>query len=407
MPQSHRRDQSRRDQSHRRDVAIVGVYATEQGRGLGRTPVSLLLEALHGALDDAGLTVNDIDGWYGFGFPGGTGPALTLGNVARQLGGRPMRVVGDASGVPALLSAAAAVREGLADVVVIPFGGAQEPDPAAVASYTRPAYEFTEWTGSTTPAQMALQARRHMHEFGTTVDQMAQVAATMRNHGHINPHAVMFDRGPYTPDDILNARMVADPFTLLMCSLTNDGGSCVVVTTAERARDCRHAPVWFLSGVGETRYSSYYDPPTLGPLETRHRARDAFARAGVTHDDIDLFTPYDHFPYGVIMALEAVGFCEPGEGGPFSTHGIGLDDALPCNPDGGNMAFSHCGNPYNFRIIEIVQQFRNQVADQCPGWREGTHTYDRERCRKVRDPQLAVAGGPLTSAYSMAILAKD
>jgi acetyl-CoA acetyltransferase len=389
-----------------RDVAIVGVYATKQGRNLGRTSLSLTMEAFHGGLADAGLTVADVDGWFNFDFPAGNLQGPTIGNVAYQLG-HPMTVVGAYSGVPALLYASAAIRDGLADVIVIPFGGAQEATDGSTVSYTRPGFEFTEWTGSTTPAQMALQMSRHMAEFGTTREQLGYAAAVLRNNAHLNPDAVMFDRGPYTVDDILTSRMVADPFTLLMCALVNDGGSCVVVASAERAKDCRHPPVWMLAGGIECNYTSYYEPPTLAPLTSRNRMLRAFTRAGLTHDDIDFVTTYDHFASGVIMEYEAAGFCEVGEGGPFTMENIGLDDRFPVSPDGGCIGYSHNINPYNFRIIEAVKQFRNYVPDRCPNWQNGEHTYDRELCRKIRDPRIAVACGPMTGTFSMALLAKD
>jgi acetyl-CoA acetyltransferase len=389
-----------------RDVAIVGVYATKQARNLGRSSVSLTMEAFHGALDDAGLSARDVDGWMAFDFPAGSLQGPTLGNVAFQLD-TPMRLVGPYSGVPALLYAAAAIRDGVADVIAIPFGGSQSDEEGATAAYTRPGFEFTEWTGSTTPAQMALQARRHMALYGTTAEQLAHCAAVLRNNAHNNPEAVMFDRGPYSIDDILQSRPVADPFTLLMCSLVNDGGSCVIVTSAERAKDCRQAPVWVLAGGIDCYYTSYYEPPTLAPLQSRPRMLRAFERAGVRHDDVDLVTTYDHFASGVIMEYEACGFCEVGDGGPFVLGNIGLDDRFPVSPDGGCLGYSHPMNPYNFKIIEVVRQFRNQVPDRCPGWADGEHTYDRSLCRKVREPRLAVACGPMTGTFSMALLAKD
>ena len=107
------------------------------------------------------------------------------------------------------------------------------------------------------------------------------------------------------------------------------------------------------------------------------------------------------------MEYEAAGFCEIGEGGPFTTENIGLDDRFPVSPDGGCIGYSHNINPYNFRIIEAVKQFRNYVPDRCPNWQQGEHTYDRSLCRKIRDPRIAVACGPMTGTFSMALLAKD
>ena len=390
-----------------RDVAVVGVYLTEQRRGLGRSTLDLTRDALLGGVADAGLTLDDIDGFMGTSFPGGNGLGAAPGNVATQLG-HGVGPVLPYLGPQGLLYAAAAIRAGLADTVALVHGYAQPPPPSpgGVTSYTTPEYEFTTWTGSFTPAQFALQMRRHMYEYGTTAEQIAHACAVIRNCGTINPDAVMFGRGPYTAEDVLASRMVADPFTLLMCSLVNDGGSCVIVTTAERARDCRHQPVWVLGGAMEQRYTSYYEVPTLEPLLTRPRMLRAFQRAGVRHDEVDQVSLYDHFASGIIMELEALGFCEVGEGGPFVAEQAGFG-GLPLSTDGGCLAHSHPGNPYNMKIVESVRQLRNQVRDLCPDCDRGVHTYDRAVCRKVRQPRVAVVAGPMTGVFSCVLLGVD
>jgi acetyl-CoA acetyltransferase len=390
-----------------RDVAVVGVHTTAQGHALGRTTLDLTREALVGGLDDAGLSVRDVDGVMAMGFPGGNGLGSGPGNLATQLG----QGLGTALpylGAQGLLYAAAAIRSGLAETVALVHGYAQPPpaSPGQVTSYTTPEFEFTTWTGSFTAAQFALQMRRHMHEYGTTAYEMAHGCAVIRNCATVNPDAVMFGRGPYTAQEVLASRLIADPFTLLMCSLVNDGGSCVVVTTAERARDCRHRPVWVLGGAMEQRYTSYYEVPTLEPLRTRPRMVRAFERAGVDHSDVDLVALYDHFASGVIMELEAMGFCQPGEGGPFVAEQAGFG-GLPLSTDGGCLGHSHPGNPYNMKIIEAVRQLRGQVADLCPDWRRGVHTFDRTRCRKVPGARVAAVAGPMTGVFSCALLAVD
>jgi len=192
-----------------------------------------------------------------------------------------------------------------------------------------------------------------------------------------------------------------------MCSIVNDGGNCVVVTSAERAKNCRHKPVWVLSGAMESRYKAYFEVPTLEMLNSRNHMLQGFDRAGVAPHEVDLVMVYDHFASGIIMQYEALGFCEIGEGGPFVVENVGLDDPFPICPDGGNQSYSHPGNPYNFKIIEAVRQMRNEVKDLCPQWQKGLHTYDRNLCRKIRDPKIAAACGPITGRHSFALLAKD
>lgn len=389
-----------------RDIAIVGIGATAQTRNSGRTEISLLMEATRLALADAGLTMADVDGYVGFTFPAGNGKGMSDANVAYQFGQR-MTLIAETSGAQAVLLAGAAIRAGLANVVIIPAGGSQTAG-QMMASYTRPTYEFTEWTGSMTPAQFALIARRHMHEFGTTREQLAAVAETVHRHGRMNPEAMAFGRAPIDQAAILEARMIAEPFSQPMCSLVNDGASCIVVTSAERARDCRQAPVWVLGGAYETRSNSYFEAPSLGMMESRPHMLDGFARAGIRHDDIDIVMCYDHFAHGPIIQLETLGFCEIGEGGDYVPAAMQLDGIHPGSLDGGNLAYSHNGVPYNFKQIEIVRQFRNDTPDLCPGWREGIHTYDRAICRKVREPRLAVGCAPMTDGrHGFVLLAKD
>lgn len=392
----------------RRDVAIVGVAMTEQGRDTGRTSEDLFTEALARGLADAGMTLDDVDGFANVSVPDGNGLGVSAGNMAR-LFGRPLVAALPYAGVQALLHAAALISAGLARTFVLVHGFAQQRGAGdSVVDYTTPAYEFTDWTGSFTAAQMALLTRRHMHEFGTSPEHLAAAAAMIRNAGSNNPEAVMFGRGPYSVGDILAAPMVAEPITRLMCSLVNDGGSCVVLTAADRARDCPSPPVWLLGGAIEQRYSTWYNVPTLEMLGTRDRMAAALARCGIRHSDVDLVTVYDHFPIGVLMALECLGFCAVGEGGPFVAGECGLAPGqLPVSPHGGCQAHSHNMVPYNHTIVEVVRQFRNDVPDRCPEVPSGTHTHDPAQCRKVRSPRLGVACGPLTGVFSFAALAPD
>jgi acetyl-CoA acetyltransferase len=389
-----------------KDVAIVGVHATRQQRGSGRTLLSLTMEAIRGALEDAGIAMRDVDGYISYNFPAGNGQGISDGNIAYQFG-QAFRLTAETSGAKAVLLAAAAIRQGMADVVLIPAGGSQVAT-GDMAHYTRPSYEFTEWTGSMTPAQYALIARRHMHEYGTTIEQMAAVAANSHYNGSLNPEAVRFGQEPMTVARILAARMIATPLTQPMCSLVNDGASCIVVTGKQRARDCRHAPVWVVGGAFETRGNSYFEAPSLAMLEGRRDMIEAFRRAGVRHEDTDIVMSYDHFAHGPILQMEVLGFCDIGEGGRYVPEVMGLDGAHPVCPDGGNLAYSHPMIPYNFKQIEIVKQFRNTVIDKCPRSAEGIHTYDRSMCRKIRAPKLAVGCGPLTDGrHAFTLLAKD
>lgn len=197
--------------------------------------------------------------------------------------------------------------------------------------------EFADVWGSYVVAQFALVAARHMHEYGTTSRQLAEVAATIRNNGTTNPEAMMYGRGPYTADDVLASRMVATPFHLLDCCIVGEGGAAMVVTTAERARDLPHVPVAVLGGGMEYHQAAYANPALhreVGRLG-RDAATRAYAMAGVGPPDVDVFSLYDPNSFEIIRQLEALGLCGEGEGGPLAASGaIAVGASIPSIPTG-------------------------------------------------------------------------
>lgn len=360
-------------------VAIAGIGITRQARHLDETDnLGIALEAAKLALVDAGLTREDIDGisarWHG---PGGTQLHPGSADWAGLLGIR-VNWIGDGYpfGVPGVLDAAAAIAAGLCRTVLITGGsaGVRRADATAgrVAAYTRPGNEFTEPYGSFTAAQFALVARRYLDKFPHAREAMAEVAALIRNNGHRNPHAVMSGRGPFTAQDILAAPPIVDPFTLLELCLANEGGAALVLTTLERARELRKPPVVILGGGMEWIRQQYVDPPRYEEVWDigARAAKRAFAMAGVTHADIDVFEAYDVTSYEVLRQFEAVGFCGEGEGADFArSAGLGIDDGLPICTDGGLMSFSHngWGSP-TVKVLRAVQQVRGECGQlQVPG----------------------------------------
>lgn len=364
----------------RRQAAIVGVYLTRQARSLpGRTSHDLVIEAVKGAIADAGLTPRDVDGaavdWPG---PGGApGDSANWAMYLRQ----PLSWVDshfmDTAGVRGVLKAAAAVEAGLCEVAVVGsaragslVGNTNTGGGSAVG--TGMGLEFADPFGSSVMAQFALVARRHMHEFGTTVEQLAAVSATIRNHGHSNSEAVMFGAGPYTTETVLASPLVASPLRRLDCCLVNEGGCALVITTLERARDLPHVPAVILGGGMEFLRGNYCNPPLY--REMRHlgvgAAQRTFAQAQVSAGDIDVFQIYDPCSFEVIRQFEMLGLCAEGEGGAFVQGGrLDLGGACPTNLDGGMMAGSWTGTgQLTLKVIEGVRQLRGtcgarQVAD--------------------------------------------
>ena len=354
----------------KRTAAIVGVHNTRQGRRLdGETSRSLALSAIRGALDDAGLRLDDVDGMS-------AGPLSTALIYDLRLG---PAWQGLAFGVGMVTEAVTAIEHGMADVVVLVAAQAGEyRDHEATAPWTRPENEFVAPWGMFTTAEFALIARRHMHTYGTTREQLSIVAATIRNNGSRNPEAVYYQRGPFTPDDITASRPIADPFHLLDCATTSEGGCALVVADVEKTGGASQ-PIYVLGSGADFHGPSYQHPPAwdLAGRRDRHggyvngvvgrrAAERAFAHAGLRPDDVDVLELYDPFSFEIIRQLEAFGFCGEGEGGPFVADGhIAIDGSHPITTDGGTMSFSHAGsNPQMMqRAVRAVQQLRGQAGE--------------------------------------------
>ena len=355
-------------------VAIVGIAATPMARTLDDSTLGVVLKAATDAIADANLTVDDIDGvaarWPG---PGGTVFQPGAPDWSKLLG-IPLRWVQDTypQGVPALLDAAAAIAAGQCHTVLCTGGQAGLSRKGAVADYTRPENEFVEVWGAMTAAHFALVAQVYLDRYKPDREKMANIAATIRNAGAVNPNAVMFGRGPYTAQDVLDAPMVASPFTRLDLCLATEGAAAWVMTTVEHARDLGVKPVAVLGGGCEWYRQQYVDPPMFDEISRIGAAagRDWFAMAGLTPTDIDVLDLYDINTYEVVRQLEAFGYCEAGEGVEFAHDaGIDIDGKFPINTDGGLMSYSHIGwGGPNLKVVEAVRQIRGiagpgQVTD--------------------------------------------
>ena len=346
------------------EVAIVGAYNTKQARVLeGHTQDTITLEAIRGALKDADLKPSDIDGVTV------RGGALTSAHLIYLMGLGPAWQGGGEVAIQGILEAAAAISMGECHTAVIAGGNAgayTERD--STAPWTRPSNEFVECWGLFTAAEFALIARRHMHLYGTRPEHLATVAAAIRNNGHINPEAVYHGRGPFTAEDVLNSRMVADPFHLLDCCMTSEGASALILTTAERAKDMKLKPIFILGGALETRGPLYSLPPSfdLAGWVGREAAKKSFRMAGIGPENVDVCEFYDPFSFEIIRQLEAFGFCGEGEGGDFVMAGnIELTGKYPVCTDGGLMSHSHPGTAQSIqKVIAGVRQLRGESGDR-------------------------------------------
>jgi acetyl-CoA C-acetyltransferase len=376
-----------------KQAAIVGVYQTAQTRAFDRRPSDMFIEVVKGVLDDAGMSVKEVDGLIGpnplategeaRGFPS-TAFSEYFGTHIRYTQQTP---AGTQTGAMGVLHAVEAVASGLAQAVIVPNVGGRE-GPAVVG---RDEWEST--FGLPRVAYYGMMARRHMHEYGTTSAQLAQVAVIARKHAALNPNAVMHSRGPITVEDVLDSRMIYDPLHLLDCCIVNEGAGAVLVTTAERARSLKHKPVKVLGLAESFAIMDLYNLPSLTTSDGRGTGQEAFAMAGVSHADIDVAQISDHFTINPIIELEDLGFCGKGEGGSYVESGVlELGGKMPMNTNGGYLSHSHSGGPGIYDIIELVHQLRGEAG-----------------ARQVRDAHIGLyhgVGGMFNSAHT-AILARE
>jgi acetyl-CoA C-acetyltransferase len=350
--------------SLRGKVAVAGVYEHPTRYAPDKTAYQLHVESARGALADAGLGIRDVDGF----FTSGVGPIGVM-SLAQHLNLRPCHVdtqdIGGSSFVSHCLHAAAAIDAGLCTVALVTYGSTAASERFAIGTgggfMMSPADAYEAPFGPTIVGSYALVAQRHMHEYGTTSEQLAAIAVAMREHATRNPHAKY--RDPITVEDVLASRLISSPLHLLDCCMISDGGGALVLTSAERARDLRARPAVILGGAEAVRHHGLGDRDLLD-VAARQSGPLVFARVGLAPGDVDLCMIYDSYTITVLVTLEALGFCKPGEGGPFCADGrLRLGGALPTNTDGGGLSSNHPGMRGIFLVIEAVRQLRGERGD--------------------------------------------
>ena len=351
-----------------REAVIAGVAESDLGKVAdGLTPVDLMAQAAKRALDECGLEVADVDGL----FAATTQLPMATLNLGEYLGINPRYTdatqIGGSSFVAHLHHAQAAVAAGMCEVALIAYGSTQRSVGRAVASVQ----EISPWEAPYRPmlpvTGYALAASRHMHEFGTTREQLAEVAVSAREWARLNPKA--WHRDPLTIEDVLAAPLVCDPFGVRDCCLVTDGGAAAVVTTAERAASLKTPPVRIL-GVGEAHSHRHISSmPDLTRTAAVESGRRAFEAAGLTPDDVDVVELYDAYTITPILFLEDLGFCEKGEGGAFVEGGRTRPGGdFPMNTNGGGLSYCHPGMYGLLLVVEAVRQLRGECGErQVPG----------------------------------------
>ena len=364
-------------------VAIVGAAESDEiGNVPDKSPLQHHAEAAHNALADAGLSIADVDGLFTAGYS-----TLVLGEY---LGIRPKytdsTAVGGSSFVIHLAHAVAAINAGYCKVALITHGEAGRsartraaPDAAEPAPQFEIPYGFIG-----APINYAMACRRYMHQYGEerTRQGMAEIAVATRKWAQMNPKAYM--RDPMTFDDYYDSRWISWPFHLLDCCLVTDAGGAVVVARADIAKDLKKKPVWVLGAAEAHSHAMVSEMPDLTYTVARETGPKAMERAGVTHSDIDLAMIYDSFTYTVMVTLESLGFCGPGEAADFvKDQRTAPGGAFPMNTSGGGLSYTHPGMYGIFLVLEAVRQLRGECGE-----------------RQLDDPKIALingTGGTLSS----------
>lgn len=385
-------------------VAIVGAIDAVSPTGvLGVSERDLEVQMVKGALDNAGLKVSDVDGLFG------TGMMMPTMELAEHMGITPRytdsTMTGGSSFEVHVQHAALAIAAGMCEVAVVYFASTPRArgkglgDMSAMMGMMDPKnpMPMVEWEipyGNLMPSgAYSLAASRHMALYGTTSEQLAQIAVSTRDWASRNPNARYQD--PITVQDVLDSPMVATPLHRLDCCLVTDGAGAVVLTSAERAKDLKQKPVYVLGAATAHDHAMMIsEMPDICTTPGVISGREAFSMAGVTPNDVDVVETYDSFTITVALALEDLGFCEKGEAGAFVADGrLGPGGALPTNTNGGGLSYTHPGMYGMFLLVEAARQVSGQAAD-----------------RQVDDVNIAVAhgcGGVLSCTSTLILGTED
>ena len=378
--------------SGRAKIAIVGACEADLGQcAQGTSPLDLMAQASLGALAQAGLKLSDVDGL----FSASTQIRFATTALSEYLGLNPSyhdgTQMGGSSFMTHLAHAIYALDAGLCNVALVAYGSNQR-------SITRQAASPREFNPYETPykpmlpiSAYALAASRHMYEFGTTREQLAEVAVAARGWARLNPRA--WDRDPLSIDDVLRSRMVSSPLTLRDCCLVTDGGGALVLTRADRAKHLSSKAVYVLGHGESLSHMSISGMPSLTTTAASISGPKAMNMAGVKPSEFDLVMLYDAFTINTLMFLEDLGFCPKGEGGHFVSAGaIAPGGKLAVNTNGGGLSYGHPGMYGLLLLVEAVQQLRGECGE-----------------RQIPNCQLALAhgNGGVFSTQSTLVLGLD
>ena len=401
-------------QNNLRDkYCIVGVGETDYSRGSGRSTRALAVEAIRNAVADAGLTTKDIDGMLSYHGGDSTSSSVLAYDLGNQLNFY-MDCSGGGSSTEALVGLAiGAIEAGMCETVAIframngysqvRIGGTgRGAAPVTSADLLRRPYGLASAVQT-----FAFSFTRHMMEYGVKSEDLAAIKVTHSNHASNNPKALMKHR--VTVDDVMNSRWIVRPCAhLLDCCLETDNATCIIITSAERAKDMKNPPAYIRAVQGRGTKPGgdfHYQHAPITRVAGHYVGPRLFELADLTHDDIDVTGCYDAFTYTSLLQFEDYGFCKKGEGKDYVTSGItDLGGRRPNNTSGGHLCegYTHGMN----MVIENVRQLRGTVDDYCPDWQNGNHTYDYSEggCRQVPNVEITMNMGWANPATGSALI---
>ena len=347
-------------------ACIVGAYEHPTRKAEDKSVAQLHAEVAKGALEDAGLTRKDVDGYFCAGDAPGLGPLSMTDYLGLKLRHMDSTDTGGSSYLVHVGHAAQAIALGKCSVALVTLAGRPRSEGSSGTQprswgANLPDAPFEAPYGIVTTNSYAMVAMRHMHEFGTTSEQLAWIKVAASHHAQHNPHAML--REVVTVKEVLDSPVIADPLHRLDCCVVSDGGGAFLMTTAERARDLRKPPVRVLGAAGAQSHWNISQMPDYTTSAGATCIPEAFARAGVTPSDVDTIQFYDSFTITVLVLLEDSGFCKKGEGGAYVAQGhLKRGGRLPLNTDGGGLSALHSGMRGLFLITEAVRQLRGEAG---------------------------------------------
>ncbi len=344
-------------------TAVVGLAESGCGMASGWSAMEIMANSVHDALDDAGIKLNEVDGV----FAATAFHSMAAMSLSEYLGLKPKFAdgsqIGGSSFLSHILTAALALDAGLINVAVVAYGSNQKSIGGFKTISEAMPYE-AQYEPRMPVTAYALAAKRYMHEFRASREDLANVAVSARDWALLNPRAYTYDKGPLTVEDVLSARPIVDPLGKLDCCLVTDGGAAVIMTRSDRAKDTKNTPIYLLGAAMEHHHRMVSEMPDLVRTSAIDSSQRAFKMSSYKANDMDTIQLYDAFTINTLLFLEDLGFCKKGEAIELvKNNNIGPSGSLKVNTNGGGLSCVHPGMYGLFVTLEAIRQLRNSAGD--------------------------------------------